>query len=205
MQSIVPRCSRSCLLILVTVSLLMSALAFAQSHVSSSHDSRNHASGEHGLILILTQDQTPERSDSAGLKSCLAHHPPLACVLLTLVLENQGTETVLHWYGTCGFTGIGFDLRKPDGHWEPFPTSGPWVCSENGLVVESLLPGKSSVGHLRLADPSLELDTAFPPDDGPLRAQKGFAVISPPGQYTIRATLSIRGCPTLAKLGHCCL
>jgi hypothetical protein len=197
-RSIVMRCSRSCLLISVTISSLISAVAFAQSGVPSSHDSQNHASGDHGLILVLTQDQPPESSDSGGLKSCLVHHPPLACVMLTLVLKNEGKETVLQWSSTCGGAGIGFDLRKPDGNWEPFPTDEPSVCSANVLGVESLLPGKSSIVHLRLAD--LELDTAFPSDDGPLHPHKGFALITGPGQYTIRANWSIRGCSTSDKL-----
>jgi hypothetical protein len=197
-SSIVMRCSRSCLLIFVTISLLISAVAFAQSGIPSSQDSQNHASGDHGLILVLTQDQIPEPSDSSGFKSCLAHHPPLACVLLTLVLKNEGKETVLHWSSTCGGAGIGFDLRKPDGNWEPFPTDEPSACSATVLVVESLLPGKSSVVHFRLAD--LELDTAFPSDDGTLHPHKGFALITGPGQYTIRANWSIWGCSTSEKL-----
>jgi hypothetical protein len=207
-QSPVARCNRICSRSLIAISLLLSAVTFAQNRVLSSNE---QGSADHGLKLIVSREPVPEPPDSSALKTCLVNHPSAACALLTLVLKNEGKETVLIWSGNCGSAGIGFDLKNPDGSWVPFPTAGPWVCSAI-LVVESLPPGKSSGGRLRLADPSLELDTAFPPHDGLPHTNKGqilieapgpykgHVLIEGPGPYTIRANRYIWGCTASDRL-----
>jgi hypothetical protein len=120
---------------------------------------------DHGLLLLL--GQTPEPSDSSALKTCLANHPQLACMLLAITVRNQEAETVLRWSMSCGGAGVGFDLQKSDGSWEPFPNDDALpICTRNVPDVQRLLPGGSYVQPLRLADLYYP-GTAIPsPDDG---------------------------------------
>ena len=196
---------RGSLLRLGAISILLVPLTFPQNRTPSSHDSQKQTLADHGLSLVLSQDQTPERPDSPALKSCLVNHPPLACAPLTLELKNEGKETLLTWSSSCGDTSIGFDLMKPDGTWGPIPSPPFLVCSSNVLTVRRVPPGKSYTLHVRLADPNLTLDTAFPkpgPGDGPLHEhpEKGYVRISGPGPYTIRARWDINGCAASDKL-----
>jgi hypothetical protein len=199
-QSTVERFNRICSLSSIAVTLLMTAAAVAQDDALSADRFGKQNSADHGLILILTKEQTSELPDSSDLKACLVSYPPTACALLTLELKNRGKETILLWSSTCGDPLIGFDLRRPDGSWEPFPTE-PWTCASTFVGVESLRPGKSFVLQLRLTDPVLELDTsASPPHDGVVHASKAYALIAGTGPYTIRARWDIWGCAASDKL-----
>jgi hypothetical protein len=149
----------------------------------------------------------------------LANHPRLACVPLSLTIKNVGDETILRFFGSCNDMSIGFDLLMPDGNWELFPSSAGFVypgegdshivmipiCTRNIFMVEGFWPGESYVLHLRLADPDLWLDTAFPapdPDDGliHMHQEKGYAILERSGPHTIRAHRYISGCAASAKL-----
>ena len=181
---------RGLLMSLVATSGVMVAVSLAQDEASSSVSFQGAAPADHSLKLVLSQDQTPESQDSSALKTCQAHHPPPACVLLTLVLKNEGRETILSWWSTCGVISIGFDLLKTDGKWEPFPIAH-WTCASTVAGVESLPPGKDYVVHLRLADqlPFLEMDTS-----------RVDALLSGLGEYTIRARWEVWGCVASDKL-----
>lgn len=129
-------------------------------------------SGNHGLVLVLSRNETPEPPDSFALKTCLANHPALACVPLSLTIKNEGTETILRFFLSCSDRSIGFDLLMPDGNWEPFPSSIRSTypgqgntftlmmpdCGRNIFMAEGFRPGESYVLHLRLTDPSLWLE-----------------------------------------------
>jgi hypothetical protein len=169
------------------------------------------AARNHGLVLLFTRDKTTEPPESVALRTCLADHPRLACIPLTLTIKNEGGETVLRSYLSCSDRSIGIDLLMPNGNWQPFPGNegfvypGPGtaftlmepVCGANGLVLEGYRPGESRVFHMRLADPSLWLDTAFPapPVPGhPPNHEKGYAILTGPSPVVIRARMSIAGC-----------
>jgi hypothetical protein len=173
--------SRYLLLIVVAMSVLTAVLSSAQTDTSLSHDVKKQDSADHGLVLTLSQDQTPEPPDSTDLKTCLATHPPAACALLTLTLKNEGKETILSWYSTCDDRSIGFALLTQDGTWKPLPKE-MWVCGSTMLWAQSLPPGKSDVVHIRLAERSLQISS------------NGYALLAGPGPFTIRASWTIRGC-----------
>ena len=189
------------------------ARAAPQKSAPASIQPQNPTSGNHGLVLILSRDETPEPPASFALKTCLANHPKLACVPLSLTIKNVGDEIILRFFGSCSDTSIGFDLLVPDGNWEPFPSSTGFVypgeggthivmmpmCGRNIFMVEGFWPGESYVLHLRLADQNLWLDTAFPapdPDDGliHMHQEKGYAILERSGPHTIRAHRYISGC-----------
>jgi hypothetical protein len=133
-------------------------------------------------------------------------HPPLACALLTVAVKNEGRETFLTWWSTCGEPGMDFDLQKSDSSWEPLPPAPvdyrgdprdlP-ACSRSFTYVEMLSPGKSHAEQIRLADPFLHLDTidSPPPDDGFIHPHHpGVALLSAPGAHTIRVRFRVVGC-----------
>jgi hypothetical protein len=190
------RSSRCFFLSLVAVSVAAGTVAFAQ------NDVRNPDPADHGLLLILSQDKALEPSESTAHKTCLSNHPPLACALLTITVKNEGTETVLRWSMSCGDLGIGFDLKKSDGGWEPFTMGGDLpICSRNMLEVRKLSPGDSYVQHIRLAD-RFYTGTAFPPpDDGLIHPHhQGYEFLTAPGPHTIRARWYVDGCVASDKL-----
>jgi hypothetical protein len=173
----------------------------AQNDDLSSRRSENPAPADHGLSLILSQSQTSEPSDSGALKTCLADHPPLACVLLTITVENKGRETVLRWTTSCG-ADASIDLKNSDGSWEaPSNYSDLPICSRNVLNVQKLSPGESYVKHIRLAD-FYSTSTAFPPPDDEFLHphHQGFEFLMAPGPHIIRARWSIDGCVASGKL-----
>jgi hypothetical protein len=187
---------------LVAISVVMGTLGVAQNDVPPSPESKDPAPADHGLLLLLSQAQTPEPSDSSALKTCLNNHPPLACVLLTITVENARTETILRWSMSCGAGGVGFDLKKFDGSWEPFANGGDLpICTRNVLDVQRLSPGESYVQHIRLADP-FYTDTAFPPpDEGLIHPRhQGYAFLTAPGPHIIRARWYVDGCVASEKL-----
>ncbi|MBI3478197.1 MAG: hypothetical protein HY010_20885 [Acidobacteria bacterium] len=163
---------------------------------------QGQASGDHGLVLILGLDTTPESTESPALKTCLAHNPPPACVPLTLTIKNEGKETILSWFHTCGQAVALFDLRQPDGTWMAFPMdlANMWACSSNMMGVESLLPGASRTSRFRLADESLMLGTSFPRTGDPEAWHRGYAVLGGPGPYTLRAHWNVDGCTASEKV-----
>lgn len=198
---------------LVAISLLMGAFGVAQNDAASYPQSQKAAPFDHhGLLVILSQDATPELSESSELKNCLARHPPLACVLLTVTVKNVGREAFLTWWSTCGEPGMDFDLQKSDGRWEPFPPAPVdyrgdprdlLACFRSFTYVEMLSPGKSHAEQIRLADPFLHLDTidSPPPDDGFIHPHHpGVALLSSPGAHTIRVRLRVVGCVRSGKL-----
>jgi hypothetical protein len=162
----------------------------------------NQASGDHGLVLILSHDATPEPTDPAALKTCLAHNPSPACVPLTLTIKNEGKETILSWFHTCGQAFAYFDLRRPDGTWMAFPMDleNMWTCDSNVMGIERLLPGTSRTLRFRLADESLMLGTSFPRSGEPEELHRGYALLTGPGPYTIRAHWNVDGCASSEKV-----
>lgn len=199
--------SRGLFLTLIAISLGMGTLGFAQNNAASSIASQKLGPSDHGLLLILSHNAIPEPSDSRGLKTCLAKHLSLACVLLTVKIKNEGTETVLTSWSTCGDQGMAFDLQKSDGGWEPFPPVPlnerdlPF-CTRNFMYVQKLSHGESHVEQIRLADPFLYLDTAWPPlEDGLIHAtHPGSAFLMAAGPHTIRVRWHVVGCAASDKL-----
>jgi hypothetical protein len=194
------RSSRCFFLTLVAVSVAMGTVAFAQNDVPPR--SQNPAPADHGLLLILSQDQTLEPSESTALKTCRSNHPPLACALLTITVKNEGTETVLRWTMSCSDVGIGFDLKASDGSWEPFTMGDDLpLSSRNILEVQKLSPGDSYVKHIRLAD-RFYTGTAFPPPDDALihPRHQGYEFLTAPGPHIIRARWYVDGCVASDKL-----
>src|SRR5260370_11818766 len=106
---------------LVAISVVMGTLGVAQNDVPPSPEPKDPASPDHGLLLLLSQAQTPEPSDSSALKTCLNDHLPLACVLLTITVKNAGTQTILRWSMSCPRATPAFRLKKFDATWEPLP------------------------------------------------------------------------------------
>jgi hypothetical protein len=205
--------SRVLPLVLVAISVVVTTLGFAQNDAVPSPQSQKPGPSDHGLSVILSEDAPPEPSDSAQLKNCVARHHPLACVLLKLTVKNEGSETVLTWWSTCGEPGIDFDLQKSDGSWVPFPPapidyhdsdlSGLPICSRSFGYVQRLFPGESHVEQITLADLFLRLDTTDlpPPDDGFIHPHHpGVAFLSAPGPHTIRVRLRVVGCVRSRKL-----
>src|ERR1700675_3768999 len=84
---------------------------------------QNDAGGGHGLVLVLSRDETPEPPDSVTVKERLANHPQLACVPLNLTIKNEGNEAILRFFLSCSDRRAGFDLLMPDGKWKTFPSS----------------------------------------------------------------------------------
>ena len=105
--------------------------------------SQNPGPSDRGLSVILSEDAPPEPSDSTELKNCVARHPPLACVLLTVTVKNEGRETVLTWWSTCGEPDMDFDLQKSDrklGTISPAPIDYPDVTSVTSRRAREALP-----------------------------------------------------------------
>jgi hypothetical protein len=159
---------------------------------------------DHGLVLILAQDvtshATPEAPDSDDLKACLANHPPLACLPISLTIQNQGKDTILSWSSSCGHRYIGFEALTADGAWEAIPKGDVLVCSQNILALQIIAPGESAVLRFRLADAWLELDTTLPPEDEQLHSNRGFVLLDSTSPHTIRAKWNIHGCIASDKL-----
>jgi hypothetical protein len=173
----------------IGLSLLMLGVGFGQERTPTPHAPQGHVSTYKGLTVDLRQDATLESSESLPLKSCLAEHPPLFCVLLTIVITNSAKSTILLWTGTCDGPGITFDLRRSDGSWGNFPKKMGVVCLGNALGVQSLAPHESSVMYIRMADLFLELDT-----------NEARAEVTGRGPFVIRANWTIWGCAVSGNL-----
>jgi len=171
------------------LSVLMLGAAIGQERTSTPQTPLGHASSDKGLTVDLSQDGTLESPGSLPLKSCLAEHLPLSCVLFTLVMTNTGKNTILMWSGTCDGPGITFDLRRSDGSWRNFPKKMGTVCLGNALFVQSLAPHESSIIHIRMADLLLELDT-----------NEARAEMAGRGPFVIHANWTIWGCAGAGKL-----
>jgi hypothetical protein len=199
-------CGRILLLTTVATYLLSAPIVAAQSaprkDAPAGTELQSEASGDHGLVLILSRDATPEPPDSPALKTCLDHNPSVACVPLILTIKNEGKETILSWSGGCGVAFAHFDLRRPAASWVAFPMDleNTWTCSSVVMGVESLRPGEVRFLHFKLADDSLMLGTAFPRSGEPMELHRGYALLTGSGPYTIRAHWSVRGCTASEKL-----
>ena len=149
-----------------------------------------------GLVLTLSRVDSSANSDSATLQVCLKNHPALACIPLRYTMKNEGKKTILHWYSSCAGDEPGFEVRKDDGSWAQLVrnTGEVPLCSRNMLEVQALRPGQSVIGTVRLGDAALNLDTAFPPDDGFIHTNKGYLLLAGPGPRTIRARWALLGC-----------
>ncbi len=178
----------------------MAVVLFRPSFASAQHDSGSptvtkESALDLNLVLRLVRNQD-EPNDSDAKKACLAEHPPISCDLLTVTLKNEGTKMILSWHTSCD-EGIDFDIVSEDGDWEQFPRGGIMICSRNVLFVRKLLPGESYVRHLRLADPSLGLNTSAPPsdDDGFIHARgRGYTLLKGHEPLTIRARWRANAC-----------
>ena len=118
-------------------------------------------------------------------------------------MKNEGKETILRWFSSCSANDIpGIALLMPNGDWEGFPHQMT-LCGRNVLEVRSLEPGESYVLHFRLADPLLQLDTSFPPDDGRIHMYDRYRrLLEGPGPRMIRAQWNIDGCIASEKFKH---
>jgi len=135
------------------------------------------ARSTHGLVLVLSQDQTQEPSDSPQLEACLAHNSPANCARLIVTLKNQGKETLLRYWATCAWTPFGFEIKMSNGNWLPIPPrvkNQQIVCESNVAGYSGFPPGSTYTSKLRLADLGYVL-----PEAGP---------------HTIRASTGIGGC-----------
>lgn len=181
---------RSMLVIVLT--LVLSVCSLAQ--VLKSTPDAQKTLATRGLVLTLTRDQTTESSDSPALKSCLEHHPSLACIPLAVALKNEGEQTVLLLFSSCDGGVPGIEIQMPNGDWEAFPHE-PIVCTRNVLVLRSLAHGESYVLHFRLGDPLMSLDTTFPPDDGLIHLHDQYrSLLGGTGPRAIRAYWNFDGC-----------
>lgn len=172
----------------IAICVLMLGLSAGQERPLKPQEPQDRASTDRGLTVDLSQGETLEPSESIPLQSCLAEHPPLFCVLLTLVLTNTGKNTILLWSSSCYGPSITFDLRRSDGSWRNFPKMGI-VCGSNVLGVQSLAPHESSIVHIRMADLFLDLET------NEVRAE-----VAGRGPFVIRANWTIWGCAASGKL-----
>ena len=157
----------------------------------------------HGITLALSQDSA-EPPDSIEFKNCLATHPPLACVPLTVTLRKDGPETLVIWGpGGCGEIVPDIDFRQADGTWKVFPYSPAHVsyrlCNVIGFA-QRFSRGESRVGRFRLA--SLGLDVGYPPPDDEFIYPHcvGCEWLRGVGPHQIRARLHVKACVTSKKL-----
>jgi hypothetical protein len=211
-------CGRILLLITGAASLLSVLDIVAQSAPRKNPpvaiQTRSQASGDHGLVLILSRDATPEPPDSSALKTCLAHNPRPACVPLNLTIMNEGNETIMGWFQSCSnsngdsdYSNVGFDLLTPDGRWRSLPRSfdppsqidiplsGNPMCG--GFVVHGLWPLDNYNQRLRLADlfPWMDTNAPFPAEALARQNQeKIYAIFAAAAPLTIRAHQFIYGC-----------
>jgi hypothetical protein len=169
--------------------VLMLSVSVGQERPSTPQTVQDRASAESGLTVGLSQDGTLEPSESVPLKACLAAHPPLFCVLFTLVITNTGENTILAVGGSCEGPQITFDLRRSDGSWRNFPPKMGITCSSNMLGVQSLAPHESSIMHIRFSDLFLDMDTSEARVEAAGR-----------GPFVIRANWTIWGCAASGKL-----
>ena len=155
----------------------------------------------HGPVLTLVRENEP--SDSPAVKTCLANHPPLACMLLTVTLRNEGKEDFLSEGSTCypdSFIFI-FDLKEPDGGWKQFPARGDhWVCEATVAFARLAFHGKSYTWHFRLAESAH--DTAFLARAPRARGGSGPSVDVPfTGPVAIHARYGV-GCVAAVYMGE---
>lgn len=97
-----------------------------------------------------------------------------------------------------------FDLQRPDGAWESFPSSvsdvsddpSVLVCTMSGSRAQKLAPNDKHVEQIRLADPFLGLDTVLPPpNDGRIHPHHpGSEFLLSTGDHKIRLRLHLSAC-----------
>lgn len=200
---------RGLFLSLIAALTIMQTFGYAQADAISSSPPQTPASSDHGLVLILSRDAKAEPPNSDQLKNCLARSVPLACILLTITVRNEGTETLLTFLSTCGYGYIAFDLQKPDGTWElfPFPPLETEdlplsLCTRSFPYVQKLAPGESHVEQTWLANSFLHMDTALPPpDDERVHPHHpGSAFLMAPMPHKIRLHWNVTACVVSSKL-----
>ena len=194
------------LLALISILALTATILFAQNDPHSFRLRPTQPRAAHGLLLTLSRDQLPGMADTTALKRCLDRNPPAACLLLTMVLKNEGQETVLTISTSCpALQGVYFDLLNASNGWEQFPSSEDPQdlpsCARNVAIVQVLAPGESVVRHLRLADIFvLRLDAAVFRKGNLVYENTGHSFLVGPGPHTIRAHWTIQGCTASDKL-----
>lgn len=186
----------------LAVSMFLGCLCIAQNKTPKVTQPQTPISF-HGLTLSLTQDPA-EPPDSSALRTCLATHPPLACVPLTITLRNDGPDRLLIWESSCTDMEPQIEIQQEDATWVPFPQcQSPTcirICNRNVLSVQALAHGESRVRHWRLSDSSLDVMYA-PPDNELIYPQcKGCEWLDAPGPHLIRARLFVRVCLAAKKL-----
>lgn len=159
----------------------------------------------HGLTLSLSQDAA-EPPDSQELRSCLATHPSLACVPLTLILKNDNPQTVVTWgLVSCVDLEPRIDFQQADGTWVAFPYSPDYLpfrtCNIIGKV-EIFPHGDSRVLKFRLASPSLGLDATYQLGDQEFVARRCFGCewLDARAPHLIRAQVGFSACVAARKL-----
>lgn len=187
---------------IVGLLMLLIGLGFVEEATPSSGLPKQKAVA-HGLVLTIGLDQTPQPKDSGALRDCLGLYPPLVCERLTVLLKNEGKETILSFSTSCGHDAVQFKFLKPGGGWESFPMwqNGLPLCGRNVAILKIYRPGESEVRHMKLADDSsLDLDMIPRPDDKISRIRTGYDFLLAPGAHTIRAHWAIYGCASSHKL-----
>jgi hypothetical protein len=157
----------------------------------------------YGLTLAFSQDSA-EPPGSSEFKNCLASHPPLACVPLTVALRKDGPETLVMWGpGGCGEIVPDIDFQQADGTWRAFPYSLGYVshrlCNVIGFA-QRFSRGESRIGRFRLA--SLGLDVVYPPPDDEFIHPRcvGCGWLRDAGPHLVRARLYLKACVASKKL-----
>ncbi|MGH9447921.1 MAG: hypothetical protein ACRD3O_19685, partial [Terriglobia bacterium] len=102
----------------VTVGVLVLSLAFQQGPARTAAG-QEVAPDNHELKLSLAL------GSGSGDSSCLAENPPLACIPLTLALENHGEHAVsaemVYWCGFSPIWSFSIEHREGDEAWQSMP------------------------------------------------------------------------------------
>jgi hypothetical protein len=206
-ESFVAHRIRGLFLSLIAALIVVRTFSYAQADATASSTQQRPASSNHDLVLILSQDAKAEPPNSDQLKNCLARNVPLACILLTFTVKNEGAQNLLIFWSTCGYGYIAFDLQKSDGTWELFALPPPEtedipLCTRSFPYVQKLAPGESHVEQTWLANSFLHMDTALrPPDDGRIHPHHpGSAFLTAPMPHKIRLHWNVTACVVSSKL-----
>lgn len=149
---------RTSFLFAIAICVISGGVCFTQGYGWFFYPLHRSGSLQQHLTLLLSQNPTPERPDSRELETCLSKHVPLACTLISITVKNESEHTLLTWWETCGRGNMDFDLQRPDGAWESFPSSvsdvsddpSVLVCTMSGSRAQKLAPTTSMLSKLGL-------------------------------------------------------